>query len=247
MTTLNKSNFIIPNWPAPANIKALQTTRTGGLSKSPYDSLNFGDHVGDDAMVVASNRQLLNPFVPTEPLWLKQIHSTIAVNAALTSCLPEADAAYSKQKNIVCAVMTADCLPILICDEAGTTVAAVHAGWKGLLDGVIESTIKALEIPPQNLLVWLGPAIGPNAFEVGRDVYDGFIQHDANSIQAFTLQNTTDKWLADIYQLARLRLRNMGVTRIYGGEYCTYSAKEQFFSFRRDGATGRMATLIWFD
>jgi len=247
MTTLNESNFIIPNWPAPANIKALQTTRTGGLSYPPYDSLNFGDHVGDDALIVAGNRQLLNPFVPTEPLWLKQTHSTIAVNAALTSCLPEADAAYSKQKNVVCAVMTADCLPILICDKDGSAVAAVHAGWKGLLDGVIESTIKALEIPPQNLLVWLGPAIGPNAFEVGRDVYDGFIQRDPDSVYAFARQNTTDKWLADIYQLARLRLKYSGVTQIYGGDYCTYTDQEQFFSFRRDGDTGRMATLIWFE
>ncbi|HSH97719.1 MAG: peptidoglycan editing factor PgeF [Methylophilaceae bacterium] len=247
MTTLNESNFIIPNWPAPANIKALQTTRTGGLSQDPYSSLNFGDHVGDDALAVARNRQLLNPFVPTEPLWLKQTHSTIAVNAALTSCLPEADAAYSKQKNVVCAVMTADCLPILLCDEAGTKVAAIHAGWRGLLDGVIERTIKALEIAPQNLLVWLGPAIGPTAFEVGRDVYDGFVEHDADSVKAFAQQNTRDKWLADIYQLARLRLTNLSVTKLYGGDYCTHSDQKRFFSFRRDGDTGRMATLIWFE
>jgi YfiH family protein len=247
MTTLNESNFIIPNWPAPANIKALQTTRTGGLSQDPYSSLNFGDHVGDDALTVARNRQLLNPFVPTEPLWLKQTHSTIVVNAALTSCLPEADAAYSKQKNIVCAVMTADCLPILLCDKTGTTVAAIHAGWRGLLDGVVESTIKALEIAPQNLLAWLGPAIGPTAFEVGRDVYDGFIHQDAKSAQAFTVKNEPYKWLADIYLLARLRLQSLGVKQIYGGDYCTYTNEEKFFSFRRDGGTGRMATLIWFE
>ncbi|BCM25250.1 peptidoglycan editing factor PgeF [Methyloradius palustris] len=247
MTTLNESNFIIPNWPAPANIKALQTTRTGGLSQSPYDSLNFGDHVGDDALTVARNRQLLNPFVPTEPLWLKQTHSTIAVNAALTSCLPEADAAYSKQKNVVCAVMTADCLPILLCDEAGTAVAAIHAGWKGLLYGVIESTINALDIEPRHLYAWFGPAIGPTAFEVGRDVYDGFLQLYTDSAQAFVQLNTKDKWLADIYQLARLRMINLGVTQIYGGDYCTHTDQERFFSFRRDGDTGRMATLIWFE
>src|SRR5450830_391320 len=218
MMTLNESNFIIPDWPAPANIKALQTTRIGGLSQSPYDSLNFGDHVGDDALTVARNRQLLNPFVPTEPLWLKQTHSTIVVDAALTSCLPEADAAYSKQKNVVCAVMTADCLPILVSDEAGTTVAAIHAGWRGLRDGVIESTIKALEIAPQNLLTWLGPAIGSSAFEVGRNVYDSFINHDATSEQAFTARNEPDKWLADIHLLARLRLQNLGMVKIYGGD-----------------------------
>jgi len=245
--TLNESNFIIPNWPAPANIKALQTTRTGGLSQIPYHSLNFGDHVGDDALTVASNRQLLNPFVPAEPLWLKQIHSTIAVDATLASCLPEADAVYSKQKNVVCAVMTADCLPILLCDKTGTTVAAIHAGWRGLLNGVIESTIKSLEIAPQNILAWFGPAIGPTAFEVGRDVYDGFNHHDARSIQAFTLQNQSQKWLANIYQLARLRLESIGVRSISGGDDCTYSDKERFFSFRRDGDTGRMATLIWFE
>ncbi len=245
MTTLNKSNFIIPNWPAPPNVIALQTTRTGGLSQSPYDSLNFGDHVGDDNIMVVRNRQLLNAYVPSEPVWLKQIHSTIAVNVADTLCLPEADAAYSTRKNAVCAVMTADCLPILLCDEAGTAVAAIHAGWRGLLDGVIESTLKALVIDPQHLLVWLGPAIGPNAFEVGLDVYEGFIEQDSRSKNAFAAQSTPNKWLGDIYQLARLRLQNLRVSRIYGGDYCTYTEKERFFSYRRDGNTGRMATLIW--
>lgn len=243
---LNKSNFIIPNWPAPPNVKALQTTRTGGFSHSPYDSLNFGDHVGDDPLAVASNRQLLNLYVPTEPVWLKQVHSTIVVDAAQTSCVPEADAAYSRHKNVVCAVMTADCLPVLICDKTGTTVSAVHAGWRGLLDGVIERTIKALEIAPQNLLVWLGPSIGPTAFEVGRDVYDSFVSQDAKSAEAFNA-HLQDKWLANIYQLACLRLQNLGVTKIYGGDYCTYTDQEQFFSFRRDGNTGRMATIIWFE
>lgn len=241
---LSKDDLIFPDWPAPANVKSLQTTRNGGIGVAPYHTLNLGGHVGDDAMTVAANRQLLNPYVPSEPLWLEQVHGLTVVNAAIASCLPQADASYTNHKGAVCAVMTADCLPVLLCDEAGTEVAAVHAGWKGLLDGVIEASVKSMKSPPQQLLAWLGPAIGPSAFEVGDDVRDAYIQHDAKAAEAF-VPHGEGKWLGDIYQLARQRLNTLGVTQIYGGGLCTYTDEARFFSFRRDGATGRMATMIW--
>jgi len=243
---LNNESLIIPDWPAPANVKSLQTTRIGGVSQAPYDSLNFGDHVGDDPLKVAANRQLLNPLVPTEPLWLQQVHGLTVVDAAVASCLPAADAAYASHKGAVCAVMTADCLPVLLCNTAGTEVAAVHAGWKGLLDGVIEASVNTMKSAPGELLAWFGPAIGPTAFEVGDDVRDAYIQHDAKAAEAF-LGHGEGKWLGDIYQLARQRLNKLGVTQIYGGGLCTYTDEARFFSFRRDGATGRMATMIWLE
>ncbi|MEZ0232466.1 MAG: peptidoglycan editing factor PgeF [Methylophilaceae bacterium] len=241
---LNKSDLIIPDWPAPANVKTLQTTRHGGISHAPYDSLNLGDHVQDNPLNVASNRQRLNTFVPSEPLWLNQVHGVVALDAATASCLPSADASYTKARGTVCAVMTADCLPVLLCDEAGTVVAAIHAGWKGLLDGVIESTVNTMHAT-EPLMAWLGPAIGPNAFEVGSEVREAFISKDSNAARAFVA--TGDKWLGDMYFLARQRLQQVGVTNVYGGGLCTYTDKENFFSYRRDGATGRMATLIWME
>jgi len=243
---LNENDLIHPDWPAPANVKSLQTTRTGGISLAPHHSLNLGGHVGDDPIKVAANRQLLNRYVPTEPLWLEQVHGLTVVNAATASCLPTADAAYATQKGAVCAVMTADCLPLLLCDTAGTEVAAIHAGWKGLLDGVIEASVNTMQSPRPQLLAWLGPAIGPSAFEVGDDVRDAYIQHDAKAAEAFVPQGE-GKWLGDIYQLARQRLNKLGVTQIYGGGLCTYTDEARFFSFRRDGATGRMATMIWLE
>jgi len=243
---LNENDLIYPDWPAPANVKALQTTRVGGISLAPHHSLNLGGHVGDDPIKVAANRQLLNRYVPTEPLWLEQVHGLTVVNAATASCLPTADAAYATQKGAVCAVMTADCLPVLLCDTAGTEVAAIHAGWKGLLDGVIEASVNTMQSPYAQLLAWLGPAIGPSAFEVGDDVRDAYIQHDAKAAEAFA-PHGEGKWLGDIYQLARQRLNKLGVTQIYGGGLCTYTDEARFFSFRRDGATGRMATMIWLE
>jgi len=243
---LNNESLIIPEWPAPANVKSLQTTRIGGVSQAPYDSLNFGDHVGDDPLKVAANRQLLNSLVPTEPLWLQQVHGLTVVDAAVASCLPTADAAYTSQKGAVCAVMTADCLPILLCDAAGTEVAAVHAGWKGLLDGVIEASVNTMKSPHGELLAWFGPAIGPSAFEVGDDVRDAYIQHEAKAAEAFVAHGD-GKWLGDIYRLAMQRLHRLGVTNIHGGGLCTYTDAARFFSFRRDGATGRMATIIWLE
>ncbi len=246
MMMLNKADLIFPDWPAPANVKALQTTRAGGVSAAPYDSLNLGGHVGDDGLKVAANRQLLSPYVPTEPLWLNQVHGIAVVDAAIASCLPDADASFTKASKVVCATMTADCLPVLLCDEAGTVVAAVHAGWRGLCDGVIESAIAAMQLPPRNLMAWLGPAIGPNAFEVGADVRAAFMTHANEANLAFRAV-AGDKWLGDIYLLAKQRLHKLGVERIYGGGLCTYTDRTRFFSFRRDGATGRMASLIWLD
>jgi polyphenol oxidase len=238
-----KLNLIIPNWPAPKNVHALQTNRDGGYSLTPYNSLNLGSHVKDNPIHVAHNRQLLSQFVPSEPVWLNQIHGINVVDAAQTDCVPEADASYTNRKNVVCVTMTADCLPILVCDIAGTVVASIHAGWRSLCDGVVEATIKKLDVKPANLMAWLGPAIGPNAFDVGAEVREQFIAKDAKSELAFKKQN--DKYLADIYKIATQRLNNLGVTQIYGGDRCTFTEKENFFSFRRDGATGRMATLIW--
>lgn len=242
---LNQEHFIVPDWPAPANVRALQTTRQGGRSTAPFDSLNLGSHVGDDALTVVANRNLLNPFVPTEPVWLEQVHGTHVILAEHATCVPRADACVSRRANAVCTVMTADCLPVLLCDEAGSVVGAAHAGWRGLADGVIEATVDAMQVKPSSLMAWLGPAIGPHAFEVGDEVREIFTQHDPDAASAFQLHG--NKYLADIPALARLRLRALGVDakRIYGGDLCTYNDAERFYSYRRDGKTGRMATMIW--
>jgi hypothetical protein len=239
----NKIDFIIPNWSAPENVRALQTTRLGGVSSDPYDSLNFGLHVKDNPVHVAQNRKALSQFLPSEPVWLNQVHGIQVIDAAKTSCVPDADASFTTQKNVVCVTMTADCLPILLCNRTGTVVAAVHAGWRSLCDGVIENTVNKLPAKPQDLMSWLGPAIGPNAFEVGAEVLTQFMAQDAQAESAFRPHG--DKFFGDLYQIARQRLSNLGVTHIYGGNHCTFNESDQFFSFRRDGATGRMATLIW--
>ena len=250
---LNISNFIIPNWPAPANVHALQTTRNnenrdGGCSQAPYDNFNLGSHVKDNPMHVAHNRQILSQLLPNEPVWLNQVHGINVVDAAETSCLPDADASYTNRKNVVCVTMTADCLPILVCDTEGTLVASIHAGWRSLCDGVIEATIAKLPIDSNQLMAWLGPAIGPNAFEVGTEVRAQFIAKDAQAELAFKPHG--NKLLCDIYKIATQRLNNLGVTKIYGGSqenepWCTFTEEKRFFSFRRDGETGRTATLVW--
>jgi YfiH family protein len=236
---------IVPGWPAPENVKALQTTRRGGISRPPFDSLNLGDHVSDAPQAVARNRMLLEPLLPSEPVWLTQVHGTKAIDAGQASCLPTGDASFTTHKGAVCVVMTADCLPILLCDEAGTCVAAIHAGWRGLCAGVVEETVRAMNRPPQSLMAWLGPAIGPAAFEVGEEVRAAFVARQPQAASAFAVTGAEGKYLADIYQLARLRLAAPGITRIYGGGLCTYTDGERFFSYRRDGATGRMGTFIW--
>jgi YfiH family protein len=245
---LSETDLIIPRWPAPANVRAMQTTRAGGVSVAPYDTLNLGMHVEDNPLNVARNRQLLNAYVPTEPVWLNQVHGVTVIDAAVTSCVPDADAAFSKSRGAVCAVMTADCLPLLFCNRAGTVVAATHAGWRGLCDGVIEATIDAMQVPPDSLMAWLGPAIGPQAFEVGEDVRQEFMARQGEAKDAFVPAGD-GKWMGNMYRLAQLRLGRKGVTEIYGGgidqDFCTYTDASRFFSFRRDGKTGRMASLIW--
>jgi polyphenol oxidase len=242
---MHKPEFIIPDWPAPANVKALQTTRAGGISTGSYASLNLGDHVKDNPLHVAHNRQSLSPFLPTEPVWLQQVHGIRVIDASTSSCLETADASFSTRKEVVCVTMTADCLPVLLCDEAGTVVAAIHAGWRSLCDGVIEAAVEVMPGEASHLMAWLGPAIGPEAFEVGGEVRQQFILHDAQAEAAFRPHG--NKWLGDLYTIARQRLQSLGITRIYGGGRCTYTEPESFFSFRRDGDTGRMATFIWLE
>lgn len=240
--------FISPDWPTPTNVRAFTTTRAGGLSRGPYASFNLGDHVGDDPAAVTRNRVLLREALalPAEPQWLQQVHGTHVIDAAQGDTPGEADGAWSAQPGVVCAVLTADCLPVLLCDRIGTKVAAVHAGWRGLAAGVIEQGVRALGGAPDELLAWLGPAIGPRAFEVGPEVRTTFVQHDAAAARAFTASHD-GRYLADLYALARLRLSALGVTRISGGGFCTVTDRDRFFSFRRDGSCGRMATLIWLE
>jgi polyphenol oxidase len=237
---------IIPDWPAPKQVRTLQTTRLGGISVAPYDSLNLGDHVGDAPLAVERNRMLLNTLLPSEPVWLEQAHGTLVANADYASCLPQADACIARHRAAVCVVMTADCLPVLLCDKQGSVVGAAHAGWKGLAAGVIEATVQAMNVAPKNLMAWLGPAISQDAFEVGDEVRAAFIAAQPQALAAF-IPGQHGKWLADLSALARLRLNALGITQIYGGDYCTYRDSESFFSYRRDGVTGRMGTFIWLE
>lgn len=237
--------WIVPDWPAPARVRALSTTRAGGVSVAPYDSLNLGTHVGDDAANVAANRAQVRRIVPSEPAWLNQVHGTAVVDAAAVAGVPDADASVSRTPGAVCVVMTADCLPVLLCDRAGSVVGAAHAGWRGLHGGVIEATVAAMQVAPADVIAWLGPAIGPTAFEVGDEVRAAFVATDAIADAAFKPAGQPGKWLADIYLLARQRLAALGVTAVYGGDCCTVSESRRFFSYRRDGVTGRMGTLVW--
>ncbi len=239
--------LIIPDWPAPKRVRALTTTRRGGVSLPPYDSLNLGDHVGDDPAAVAENRRrlLTELELPQEPRWLTQVHGTCSADAAIVRQGCEADASYTDKVGVVCTVLTADCLPVLLCDRAGGQVAAVHAGWRGLLNGVIEQTIAAMDAEA-DMLAWLGPAIGPAAFEVGEEVRAAFLA-DAPEAEVAFVPSPGGRWLADIYSLARQRLHRAGISAIYGGEHCTFSEPERFYSYRRDGRTGRMASLIWIE
>jgi len=242
--------WIVPDWPAPARVKAAATLRTGGVSEGAFASLNLGAHVGDDANAVAENRRLLEAALelPAEPTWLNQVHGTSVVVAAEASgepsAPPTADASVAFSSGKVCAVLTADCLPVLFCDRAGTRVAAAHAGWRGLVGGVLAETIKALGVPPSQLLAWLGPAIEQGAFEVGPEVRDQFVVRDPNNAGAFR-NNARARWQADIYQLARNELARSGVTAVHGGGFECFADSERFYSYRRDQRTGRMATLVW--
>ena len=236
--------MIVPDWPAPSRVKSLMTTREGGVSDAPWASFNLGDHVGDDLAHVAANRARLRQGLPSEPGWLKQVHSASVVETG--AGVPQADASFTRQTGTVSVVLTADCLPVLFCDRAGSVVAAAHAGWRGLADGVLESTVAAMEVPPADILAWMGAAIGPQAFEVGDEVRQVFVAQHPQAAAAF-VAHAPGKWLADIYQLARIRLQGIGVRAVYGGGSCTFTESERFFSYRRDGVTGRMAALIWLE
>ncbi|MFW0756187.1 peptidoglycan editing factor PgeF [Pseudomonas sp. H11T01] len=239
------THWLIPDWPAPAGVRACVTTRAGGVSLAPFDSLNLGDHVEDSPEAVAENRRRLTDHFSIQPAWLQQVHG-IAVAHADPGLIATADASWSATPGIACAVMTADCLSALFCDRAGTRVAAAHAGWRGLAAGVLEATLDSLAVPPSEVLVWLGPAIGPQAFEVGPEVREAFVQHLAQAAQAFVPSLNAGRFMADIYSLARLRLAECGVTAVYGGGFCTVT-DPRFYSYRRSPRTGRFASLIWLE
>ncbi len=240
------TDWIIPDWPVPENVRALSTTRNGGCSFPPWDSFNLGDHVGDDPVHVKKNRARLAALggLPGEPLWMEQVHGSQVLPAGSSGC--RGDARFSTVEGEVCAIMTADCLPVLFCDDSGSQVAAAHAGWRGLAGGVLEHTLRCFNRPASAIMAWLGPAIGPAAFEVGDEVREAFQRQQAAAEAAFA-PHGKDKWLADIYRLASLRLQAEGLTRIFGGDFCTCTESERFFSYRRDGRTGRMASLIWLE
>ncbi len=241
-------SWVEPGWPAPDGVRALSTFRTGGASAAPYESLNLGGHVDDAAASVAENRRRLlsAAALPEEPVWLEQVHGTHVADLDALGGVGPADAAMTRQAGRVCAILTADCLPVLLAADTGGLVAAAHAGWRGLALGVIEATVQALKVPPGRLLAWLGPAIGPKHFEVGPEVRQALLKADAGGESAF-IANERGRFMADLAKLARRRLHSLGVGRIYGGGECTFAAGGRYFSHRRDGVTGRQASLIWLE
>ena len=245
--TIHQDDWIIPDWPAPGNVKALITTRGGGVSIGPYASMNPADHVGDDPEAVRRNRALLRAVLPNDPHWLKQMHGVQVLRVTSDARgVPEADAALTTLENQVCAVLTADCLPVLLCADDGSVVGVAHAGWRGLAAGVLERTVAAMGVPGARVLAYLGPAIGPDAFEVGAEVKTVFTAFDPAAAAAFR-PGAPGKYYADLYTLARQRLARLGVMRCHGGGFCTYRDPQRFYSYRRDGASGRMAALIWIE
>ncbi|HEX8545303.1 MAG TPA: peptidoglycan editing factor PgeF [Pseudomonas sp.] len=239
------SDWLIPDWPAPAGIKSCVTTREGGVSLAPFDSLNLGDHVDDSPAAVASNRLHLTSTLNIRPAWLKQVHG-VAVAEADPSQVMEADASWTAVPGIACTIMTADCLPALFCTLDGKRVAAAHAGWRGLAAGVLEATADSLDVPPAQIMVWLGPAIGQPSFEVGAEVHEAFISIHPQTDEAFISSKNPGRFMADIYVLARLRLAAHGITAVYGGGFDTFT-DSRFYSYRRNSRIGRFASLIWID
>ncbi|HVK53481.1 MAG TPA: peptidoglycan editing factor PgeF [Burkholderiales bacterium] len=239
-------DWIIPDWPTPRNVRALITTRKGGVSVGPYEALNVGELVGDNPDIVAENRARIRLHLPGEPVWLRQVHGNKVIVADMAAGVPEADASVARKKGVALVVQTADCLPVLLCDVDGAVVGAAHAGWRGLSSGVIENTVQAMGVTGSRLLAFLGPAIGPDNFEVGSEVREIFVAQDGGAATHFR-KKENGKWLADLYGLARRRLMALGVTRVFGGDFCTVADVDRFFSYRRDGITGRMATLIWLE
>ena len=242
---------ITPHWPGgtPPGVRALTTTRTGGVSAGPFASLNLALHVGDDPTHVHENRRRLRALLPAAPAWLSQVHGAAVVDARHADDAVRADASYTREIGVVCAVLTADCLPVLLAARDGGVVGIAHAGWRGLAAGVIEAAVRALETPPQELIAWFGPGISATSYSVGSEVRAAFVDQgrqriDADSAAAF-VERRDGRYSCDLYALARIRLRRLGVDAVGGGAYCTYGEAERFFSFRRDAQTGRMATLIW--
>jgi len=248
METLVDNDWITPDWPAPVAVRAVTTTRRGGVSEGPWASMNPADHVGDAAPAVAANRACLQQrlALPADPHWLQQVHGNRVVDAADTLVNAAADAIIARSAGSVCAVLTADCLPVLFCDRAGREVAAAHAGWRGLAAGVLEQTVDRMHSPGRELLAWLGPAISAAAYVVGEEVRSAFLQQDTEAAAAFR-PASDGGWHADLYTLARQRLAGCGVTAVYGGNFCSFGDRERFFSYRRDGVTGRMASLVWLE
>lgn len=241
--------LVVPDWPAPANVRAVTTTRRGGISRAPYATLNLGFNTGDDPENVAANRRRLRARLGLieAPFWLRQVHGNDVVRAEkVPGEPPAADAAWSAMPGLACAVLTADCLPVLLCDRKGTRVAAVHGGWRSLAANILERTVKATGGEPSELMAWLGPAIGPAAFEVGPEVRAMFVERWPETVAAFR-PGEGDRWFCDIYSIARTQLQAHGVTQVFGGDCCTVADPDRFYSYRRDGETGRMASLVWLD
>ncbi|PVY70430.1 hypothetical protein C8D92_109183 [Tamilnaduibacter salinus] len=236
-----------PDWSVPDGVRAVASTREGGVSLPPFQTLNLGDHVGDDPAHVAENRRRLGAWLGegVEPGWIRQVHGTHVVELPVGEG-QEADAATATEPGVACAILTADCLPVLFCDRDGQRVAAAHAGWRGLLSGVLEATVSRFE-SPRRVLAWMGPAIGPGAFEVGPEVYEAFVASDAEHARAFSGPGVGGRRMANLYELARYRLNRCGVSSVAGGGRCTFRDAQTFYSYRRSGQTGRMASLIWIE
>lgn len=239
-------NWLPADWSAPEGVVAGTTLRNGGVSSGNFESLNLGAYVDDDADAVRENRIRFKAFcnLPSEPRWLRQVHGSHVLVDPTAGAVAEADAAITRHAGVVCVVQAADCLPVIFASGDGVEVAVAHAGWRGLLGGVLEATVRAMSADPANLLAWLGPAISQAAFEVGGEVRQQFLAHDPAADDCFA-ENERGRWQADLYGLARMRLSGLGVGQVSGGEYCTFSEPERFFSYRRDGACGRMASFVF--
>jgi hypothetical protein len=244
--TAAASAWIVPDWPAPPNVRALVTTRAGGVSHGPYAAFNLDPRVGDDPAAVGRNREILRSALPADPLWLHQVHGADVVDAESAPARPRADGAVARTRHSVCAVLTADCLPVLLASRGGEVVGIAHAGWRGLAAGIIEATVARMAVAAAEIVAWLGPAIGPRAYEVGQEVYDAFVARDAGAAEAFRARGR-GKHLADLYALARRRLAAAGVKTISGGAFCTHAESQRFYSYRRDATTGRFASLVWIE
>ena len=246
-----ESDALKPDWPASYRVRAISTTRAGGVSGRPWNSLNLGVHVEDDPDHVRQNRRRLaeSTGLKSEQIgWLNQVHGidVVELNPDNVGQIAKADASYTRHPGIACAILTADCLPVILADREGTVVGAAHCGWRSLCGGVIENLVSKMAVAPEALQAWLGPAIGPDSFEVGPEVREAFLDHDPKAVHAFTAEGARPgHFMADIYALATLRLNHLGVSNVTGGGLCTVQDSDRFFSYRRDGRTGRMATLIW--